>query len=847
MGFRSLEVDSIKKIISCLIGIASVVFCIFFWYKGGLMIVSESYKVKEIPIHNTLYVLAAGDNVRQGFQARDEYLTGIEIMLVNTSPESTGEIVVQVLDMWGDVLGEGRCPLAEVDAGVFVTVPLKVEMNREGNEEFQVCIFSENASIIPNIVLVPDTDDFEDNTLCYYNEDLVGDCGLIVGYNYGREEFVGYKYQEKSVIWITAAKVIATLLIGGTLIFLVICFQTEQIKRFFVNGRIFGQLTVISFFAEAFLFAAVYNKMLTAVSIPFWVYGTFFVPLILYLWSAFLFIKSLKDEKRGKSFQYDRCVLIIVLVCLASRLPLFSQLQRWDGGVYYAGLRAACVNFDFSFESVWNYFRLAAHPTLSYTFFMLIGEFLFPAKVTGVLIVNLLMTAVALVFIYKMFCGYWCHMQKFHAMVFTIIISVIPLFWGTSSYVNVDYTLIIFFIYLMYAEYKEQKILMTFWTIALLLNKETGWLIVAGYYIVYLTKLWRGVKEKRLSSKIAGIFRDKIVWGILAGVLAVCGYVILQGGLTGWYGVGVTRSIFASREMVAEKGMTVNAFGIYPEYIVHRLAQIFILNFMWIPTLIIIASLILCAVKHTGVLKKVRNIGGMVGAFVMFVLFSTIYITAALARYTIFSTVILWLIGLLLLYYVWGDVFSRVRIMGGCAIIILFLAVQNFIYIDPFSNIIFDRLESGRGKILCTDMNTAYYGDSLVNNYRYSYLDKLLDKFLAEADYDKDKQIVLWAGSDDQSYINSIYGFQFGWDSDKKKRVIIDEELYREEIIPLNIVPMEKLQNGEKLNKETILYFLPYYERNEDEFLSDLRKYYKISERKEISNWGGTLSYYILT
>ncbi|GFI68572.1 hypothetical protein IMSAG249_00389 [Lachnospiraceae bacterium] len=846
MGSRSLEVGNIKKIVSGLIGTVSVALCIFLWYRGGFMIVSESYKVKEIPIHNILYVLAAGDNVRQGFQARDEYLTGIEVMLVNTSPESTGEIVVQVLDMWGDVLGEGRRPLAEIEAGVFVTVPLRVEMNREGNEEFQVCIFSENASIIPNIVLVPDEDDFEDNTLCYYNEDLVGDCGLIVGYNYGREEYVGYRYQEKSIIWITIAKIIAILLIGGALTFLVLGFQTEQLKRIFLNWRIFSQLTIISFFVEAFLFAAVFNKMMTAISIPVWVYVAFFVPLILYLWSAFLFVKSIRMEKKGKRFQVDRYALIIVLVCFASRLPLFSHLQRWDSGVYYAGLRAACVNFDFSFESVWNYFRLASHPTFSYSFFMLIGEFLFPAKVTGVLLVNLLMTAVALVFIYKMLRGYWCHMHEFQAMVFTIIISVIPLFWGTSSYVNVDYTLIIFFIYLMYAEYKEQKILMTFWTIALLLNKETGWPIVAGYYIVYLIKLWKGVKEKQLSRKIAGIFRDKIVWGIFAGVLAVCGYIIQEGGLTGWYGVGVTRSIFASREMIAEKGMTVNAFGIYPEYIAHRLAQIFILNFMWIPTLIIVASLIFCVVKHMRALKKIENMGGMIGAFVMFVLFSTVYITAALARYTIFSTVILWLTGLLLLYYVWGNVFSKVRIMGGCAVVILLLVVQNFIYIDPFSNIIFDRLESGKGKILCTDLNTAYYGDSLVNNYRYSYLDRLLNKLLAEADYSKDKQIALWASSDDQSYINSIYSLSLGWDSDKKKRVIMDEKSLREKIIPLNTVPMEELQNGKKLNKETILYFLPYYDRDEDEFLSSLSEYYQISERKEISNWGGTLSYYIL-
>ena len=58
------------------------------------------------------------------------------------------------------------------------------------------------------------------------------------------------------------------------------------------------------------------------------------------------------------------------------------------------------------------------------------------------------------------------------------------------------------------------------------------------------------------------------------------------------------------------------------------------------------------------------------------------------------------------------------------------------------------------------------------------YLDRLLNKLLAEADYSKDKQIALWASSDDQSYINSIYSLSLGWDSDKKKRVIMEKAIF---------------------------------------------------------------------
>ena len=61
------------------------------------------------------------------------------------------------------------------------------------------------------------------------------------------------------------------------------------------------------------------------------------------------------------------------------------------------------------------------------------------------------------------------------------------------------------------------------------------------------------------------------------------------------------------------------------------------------------------------------------------------------------------------------------------------------------------------------------------------------------------------------------------------------------------MVPMEHIQAGLSLSGETILYFLPYYERDEEAYIAALREYYHVSDRKEVSNWGGTLSYYILT
>ncbi len=851
MRNRRLRSGIARKIAGVFIAFGAVAFCVYTWYLGGIMTVSESYRVEDVSIYNTIYMLAAGDNIKQGFNPRDVYLTGIDVMLVNTSEESTGDIVVQILDMWGDTIGEGRRSLSEIPAGIYVNVPVKAELDLTVSEEFQVCIFSEGADTAPGALLVSSEEDNEDNnSLCYYNEEQVWDNGLVVGYCYGTPKFVGYEYQEKDIIWITAAKIAAAVLVGIALIYIVQVIRIGQIRAILYDLRIYVQLTAIGGIVALFFFTAIFCKTDTGNKIPAWAFGMLFLFLFPFLWSVYLYVKAAKERTCKKTEQIGVDVYTI-LICIASvliRLPMFTHQQRWDGGVYYATLMSARENFDFTFESVWNYFRLANHPTFSYTFFMLMGEFLAPAKVTGVLWVTLILTECALICIYRMLRRYWCRMPARTSMIITLLISVTPLFLGTFSYINVDYTLVLFAIFLMYAEYRGQKILMAFWTVVLLLNKETGWMIVAGYYIAYLLKLWRKSKGKQFNKKVSDLFSDGIVKVMATGLLVVFAFIIRQGGVSGWHAV----TLFASRDRIAEVGTGANAFGIYPEYIFHRLAQIFVLNFTWIPTGIILISLVTAVYENKKKRRrkygKIHNMSGMAGALILFILFSVLYITAALSRYTIFSAVLVWVFAFVLFYCILVPLLPGIAEKGIYAGIAIFLLVQNFIYVDPVSNLIFDRLDSGKGKILSTDMKSTYYGDTLVNNYRYSYLDKLIDKMLAETEYGPDTQIVLWPISEDQTYINSMLNYSLGWDQEKKKRVIIDQSVNEkaDDIIPLNMVALEELQAGVGLSQRAILYFVPYYQRDEEAYLSSLKQHYQIGERKEVSNWGGTLSYYIL-
>lgn len=63
------------------------------------------------------------------------------------------------------------------------------------------------------------------------------------------------------------------------------------------------------------------------------------------------------------------------------------------------------------------------------------------------------------------------------------------------------------------------------------------------------------------------------------------------------------------------------------------------------------------------------------------------------------------------------------------AVTVLLLLVQSFWCIDPVSEAVFGTADIGNGhKMLFSSLGFDYYGDGLVCNYQYSWLDKAFDK-----------------------------------------------------------------------------------------------------------------------
>lgn len=600
------------------------------------------------------------------------------------------------------------------------------------------------------------------------------------------------------------------------------------------------------------------------------------------VWIVTLFLWYLKIKSCGKAIgsgqqsvetpaakiRSQKEIILVLLFAAVTRLFMITSVQRWDAAIYYGAFSDACQMFDFTFDTFFNCFRLMGHPTLGYSFIMSIGEFLFPKKVIGYSLENLILTIIALYDLYLLFTEYWLRIPKKRASVYVLLISCVPLFWGTFSYCNPDYSIIIFFIFMILAEARKQYILMTFWLIILFLTKEPAIVAVAGYFLA------RGVydiakREESWKKRIVNLYRDRVMWIAAMGFLAAIAYFVKQGSLFAWYGVSL-QNLFSPKE---DAGMFQNAFLIDFPHIWNQIKQVFALNFAWIFTIVLIVALIcmLAGKKHADIDQQTdRDNGcyiGIWGSFWLVSVFLMLFITAPLNRYHVFTSVVLAMMGCLgyeiVIRKQW-DISEKAEKIG-CVILFLLLTLQTFYSIDPVSNLLFERINTGKMTVLKTDGGVSEsFGDELVNDYQYRWLDGELNRLLTGVQYNSDTLIIDAGTQREKVDIGGKSGCKAVWNVTKQKREFVwgEPDGLSEEYIPIETLSTRRMQlhlsedsdDSEHFYKtymsdkeRAVVYFIPYYGESEQEWIEYLGQFYEIGERKETDGIRGNIAYYILT
>lgn len=561
-----------------------------------------------------------------------------------------------------------------------------------------------------------------------------------------------------------------------------------------------------------------------------------------YLFIIFLGKYHIKTVKKSiKKTLNNNCLFLIVL--LLSILFRFFGLTNqiiWDSGEYYGRLITATEKFDFSVTSFLDYFNLANHPNYGYTFFTSIGEFLFPRKIWGVNVIVLILTGIALVFLYRIFSKYLKINNSLSALLCATF-SFSPLVLGTSGYHNPDYGIALFFIFMLYFFLEKKYILFTFWSICFVFTKEVSAVIYFFFIIGILVMQTCKVKENSLKIYINKIIKNPYIYiSALTAVLYI-GYMKYIGGITKWKQVDDAGTNFRWDN----NGF--NCFGFNTEYVILKLQQIFIVNYKWIITLTILVLLSIYIIKKKKVNYESIPVLGIVLSFISYVIFSCLYITYALTRYNYISDLILVLI--------LGILINNLKLKIKTNYILYFLLVfisgifclESYITTDPLSKCFYPQVPTNTISMFYPGYmkKDIYYGDNIVYNNQFSFLTKSYNQFLSAVDYDENK-VIVFPGMFEGSQLNGngdIY--QVNWDQVKKKRTF---SYISETVIPIKTEIIEhilNIKNKKELPDEIIVPFIPYFYENidENEVEQKLEKYYQLIEEKKTNGLQGYIKY----
>ena len=818
-----------------------------FFFELGRSEISVSNQLETVPINNSLIPLDNTTVLSQEFIPEYNFLRYIEVIVVDLPEDQQGNLLVSLLDAENRSIVFKEIPLSSIVPGEYYRIDFSTIV--QSQKIYQLKISANNLlDGTPRLVCVEPSLSLSENETLFLNGENI-DFALVNSFGYRYETF---SFNELINNGIKLATFFVIFSLSFTFVLLTVWWQKFSVSiQSSIQNMGIDVLEILLIFTifSSFLLSALINggSSNSLIKNKIFFCCIFLIPF--FLLGALFFNKVIASLKNLYFYLLTRKILLIILfISLFVRLLMFSTIPKWDGGEYYYRLGTACQNFEFTFKSYFENFRLCGHSTLGFSLLMSIGEFLNPRGVIGYLTVNLVLTVICLICIYNILEHIFID-NKRAVISITAIVSINPLFLGTFSYINVDYTMALFFIYMICSHINRKYILFLFWAWMTTQTKETGLLLVSGYLIFAVLLILKRSK---------GNLKDRF-YNLVAHPIFLCSFIEFLLFLVNilWQGSFITWSRGAEAKWLPNRS---DYMGINIEYLWNRLLQIFILNFSWIVILAAIISLVYGLYKkkqirfYNSVEEYIIQIG-IIGAAIFYLFFNLFYITACLYRYLIILIIIIIFLSLCL---IWKLLPHRYSCAFSGILIVLFI-IQSYFDFDPISNYIFPTLDTGKNQKLFTTYSSNYFGDGLINNYSYTWIDNLYNKMLSEINYEEDMTIFLPGTESAGTHINgngTIY--RIGWNTKTEKRVIVDDKILSSDaIIPIHTFSTDKIfdkfpyayKESEQLINvnlpdKGIVVFLPHYQEKEENILDCLSNYYYIGKKKQVENWNGILIYY---
>lgn len=555
--------------------------------------------------------------------------------------------------------------------------------------------------------------------------------------------------------------------------------------------------------------------------------------LICWLWN--ITGKMLRYKERGvtlKTFWGQNCgVMIAMFFSLASRAVQFGDMPRWDAWTYYNILQNACQNFDFTLQSFVQNYTMASHPTLGFAGITAIGVFLNDGGYTGVLVVWMIVTLLTTFCLYYILKKILPTCSWVYHTIATCTVMSTPLVLGTFSYYQPDAGAVCFFVFIVYCYLYRKNLLMFFSMMLLLMTKEIGIVILAGFGIgALLGRMIYTGKEKTVWKRFLNFFKEPLgISGILAA-LAV-----------GIYMLFFIKSGGAIWSLSISDDAAFSTFTFRPSFILYKCKQFFVLNFNWLIWGGNLAFFIVGKIRKKG--KKCKNKLKRQDILLIFflaavfqIVFYSSYITFTNPRYH----VLIDYCGVFLFVAQAAPCLTKKKLyygMVGITGILLF--VEAYVTIDPISLLAFENNDTGNARIINEGYHSSIVqGDYCIYNHQFSYLGKAYNHILRDVGYHEGMDVLVWEGSYNYSIDRGYY-----WDTEGQNLVLVPSE----NTIPIRLLEQESItRDGEKLQREAVFVLVPQFGIVEEYAERFLGRYYEIRYKGSVEiSCGGVVTFYV--
>lgn len=546
-------------------------------------------------------------------------------------------------------------------------------------------------------------------------------------------------------------------------------------------------LSIISFFVDTALF----TKGLHTLHIG----NSIFIILCncMCLTSILCIIRWYRPKLRKPPFS----LLFVIAIMIIVELMQFNNIPRYDSNIYYGSLIKSVDLFNLdliTYIGAFNCWKWAQGLCLLIAPF----EFLLYRKIIGVYIANIIITIVTICILFWLLKRIYPALTDIAASLYCFAFAFSPYIIGLFSYLDMDWHIAFFSIWLVAATIAENDYLIAFSGFLLSFTKITGLAFYVFFLLIYaLVKI---ASEKDLT-----FFASLCKWWsfkrLLLWIIPACMFLLILK-----YGEYLTSQSFYGTYV---SDSMIKLFDI--NQIMNTTLHTFVFGFRWIFALMMLVSPILYFIKKKTIPnEKLSYVIILYTCFILLFILLTIYKSdASCPRYTTFFSAIYILLLPFFVEMIIPKKLLRIFFIIGIG---LLLFVQTFWTIDPSITLYANSIDTGVKKIyklayrndnrsgmnLVSGIAGQYpvIGDVYAYNLEYSYYDNLLQQALSQMDFSENNDILVL---DISLYELNINGRNYGgsenykifWDEKNKKRTFVqsgNKELNVKQIYSENIL-----------------------------------------------------------